>query len=92
MRYEYATEEDESEKYEKTTSYEWSNEMSDHSVERLIDELNGLNEEEVNLIDEIEHTKTEEDKSDDIKDEDMHYDEEDENLRRTRRENYVTGV
>ena len=66
--------------------------MSDHSVERLIDELNGLNEEEGNLIDEIEHTRTEEDKSDDIKDEDMHYDEEDENLRRTRRENYVTGV
>ena len=48
--------------------------MSDHSVDRIIDELRGLNEEAEKLIDEIEHMSVEEDKVDDIDDKDMHYD------------------
>ena len=58
----------------KKTSDEGSNEIIDHSVERLICNLNGLNGESEQLIDEIEHISMREEKLDDIRDEDMYYD------------------
>ena len=48
--------------------------MRDNSVERLIDDLDCLNEEAEQLIEQIEHMNVEEEKVDDIYDEDMHYD------------------
>ena len=48
--------------------------MSDNSVDRLIDELKGLNEEAEQLIEEIEHMSVEEEKVENINYEDMHYD------------------
>ena len=50
--------------------------MSDHSVDKRVDDLNGLNEAVDHFIDEIEHMSVEEEKVDEINDEDMHYDEE----------------
>ena len=46
----YVTEEDEPNKDEKVTSNKTSNGMSDYSVEGIIDDLNGLNEEAENLL------------------------------------------
>ena len=69
-----------------------SNEMSENSVERLIDDHNGLNEEAEQLIDKIEHMSVEEEKLDNINDEDMHYDREDEIFERTSRDNDGTVV
>ena len=46
----YVTEEDEPNKDEKITSNKTSNGMSDYSVERIIDDLNGLNEEVENFL------------------------------------------
>ena len=48
--------------------------MRGHSVDRLIDDLNGFNEEAEQLIDEIEYIIIEEKKIDDIDNEDIHYD------------------
>ena len=45
MRYVYATQEDKSNEDENKTSDEESNEISDHGVYIIMDELNGLNEE-----------------------------------------------
>ena len=44
------------------------------------------------MIYEIKHKRVEEEKVDDINDEDIQYDSKDKNLRRTRRENSVTGA
>ena len=59
--------------------------MSDNIVDRLIDDLNGLNEEVEQLIGEIEHVIMEEDKLYNINDEGTHYDREHNNLLITRR-------
>ena len=48
--------------------------MSDHSVDRLIDDLNGLNEESETFIDEMEHIRLEEEQVDEINDEYIHCD------------------
>ena len=53
--------------------------MGDHSVDRLIDDLNGLNDESEQLIDEIENMIMEEGKVDNISDKDMHYEGEEKN-------------
>ena len=53
MRDAYVAEEDESNEDNTTTSNNKSNEMSDNSVERIIEDLNGLNEESEQLIEEI---------------------------------------
>ena len=66
--------------------------MSDHSVDKRVDDLKGLNEAVDPFIDDIEHTSVEEEKVDDINDKDMHYDGEDKKLHRNCRENDVTGV
>ena len=66
--------------------------MSYHSVESLIDDLNGLNEESETIIDEIEHMILEEEKVDEISNEYMHYDGEDKDLQRTGRKKSGTGV
>ena len=66
--------------------------MSYHSVESLIDDLNGLNEESETIIDEIEHMRLEEEKVDEISNEYMHYDGEDKDLQRTGRKKSGTGV
>ena len=73
-------------------SNEESNEMSDHSVERLIEKCNGFNAETEQLIDEIEHIKIEEDLIDQIHDEELHYYGEDNYLIITNKENSGTGV
>ena len=49
------------------------NEITGNSVYRLIDDLNGLNEETEKFIDKIEHMSMEEEKVYDINNEDMHY-------------------
>ena len=54
--------------------------MSDHSVYRLVDDQNGLNEEEEQLIYEIEHMSMEEYETDKISNEDRYYNEEDNNF------------
>ena len=61
-------------------------------MDRLIDDLNGLNREAQQLFDEIKDMSTEEEKLDNINNEDVHYDREDNNLRRTNRDNYITGL
>ena len=61
-------------------------------MDRLIDDLNGLNREAQQLFDEIKDMSTEEEKLDNINDEDMQYDRQDKHLWRTRRENSGTGV
>ena len=66
--------------------------MSDYSVEIIIDDLNGLNEEAEQLIDEIEHMSIEEEKIDDISNEDRNHDGEYNYLQITSRENYATGL
>ena len=62
--------------------------MSGNSVDRL----NSFNEEAEQFIDEIERMSVEEEKVDNINNEDMYYDIEDEDLKRTSRENFGTGV
>ena len=49
-------------------------------MDRLIDDLNGLNREAQQLFDEIKDMSTEEEKLDNINDEDMQYDRQDKNL------------
>ena len=66
--------------------------MSDNSVNRLIDDLNGLNEKAEHLIYKIEHIIAEEEKVENINDEDMQYDREADDLRGTRRDNDGTGM
>ena len=61
-------------------------------MDSIIDYLHGLNEESEQLIEKIEHMSVEEEKVYDINDEDMHYDKEDDDLRRTTRENSGIGV
>ena len=64
--------------------------MGDHSVDRLIYDLNGLNEESEQQIDELQHVIMEEQKIYEIRNEDRHNDGEDNDLRRTGRENTET--
>ena len=64
MRDAYVAEEDESNEDNTTTSNNKSNEMSDNSVDKLIDDLNSLHEEVEQLIKKIEHMSTEEEKVD----------------------------
>ena len=64
MRDAYVAEEDESNEDNTTTSNKKSNEMSDNSVDKLIDDLNSLHEEVEQLIKKIEHMSTEEEKVD----------------------------
>ena len=64
--------------------------MSDNSVDRLIDDINGLNEESKKLIEKIEHMRAEEEKVENINDEDMHYDREEDDWKRKTRENSGT--
>ena len=92
MRDAYVTEDDESNEDKTTISEKESNEMGYHSVYRLIGDLNSLNEKSEQLIYEIEHMSVEEEKLDNINNEDVHYDREDNNLRRTNRDNYITGL
>ena len=66
--------------------------MSEHGVDMILDEINGLNEEAENFIDKIEHMRMEEDKIDEIINEDRHYDGEDGDFRRTSTVNCLTGV
>ena len=76
----------------KATSDEESDEMSDHSMERLIDNLNGLNEEIEKYIDEIEHMGVLEEKLDEINNEYMNYYRENADLQLTTRKNYGSGL
>ena len=56
--------------------------MSNHSVDKRVDDINGLNEAVDHFIDKIEHTSVEKEKVDEINDEDMHYGGEDKKLHR----------
>ena len=66
--------------------------MINNIVYSLIDDLNVLNGGAEQFIDKIEHMSTEEEKSENIKYKDMHYDREDYDLRRKGKENSVKGV
>ena len=48
--------------------------MIDHGLDRLIDDVNCLNDEVEQFIDEIKHMSMEEDKIDEISNEVWHYD------------------
>ena len=66
--------------------------MSDHSVDRIIGDINGLNQEAEQFIHEIDHMIIKEEKLYKIHDEDIHYDGLDTDLKRTIREQSGTGV
>ena len=46
--------------------------MSDHIVDRLVDDLNSLSQKAEQLIEKIEHMSVEQEKVEDINDEDIH--------------------